>query len=144
MHIFNMPSHYYEPLLNQKRIKKFNQVHVNSFFGRKKAAIFLRTNPIEDIELYISDPGYDTNLSKFYPIYMGKIVMIGYLILSKSNKYDFIIEDNKVIVRKNIVSNDTYEKGFISKHMLMLNSESANLFIPSLKYEQPQNLFDLV
>ena len=136
MHVFNMPANYYEKTLRTDRIKKFTKVHVNSFFGRKRAAVFLRTTPIEDIQLFIADPGYETNLTSFYPIYMGEIVMIGYLIINKCKGCEFIVNDSKVIIRKNVVSDDVYEKGFVSKQMLLLKSESANLFIPSIKYEE--------
>ena len=135
MHMFNMPSDYYAQILSSERVRKFTKVHVNSFFGRKRAAMFLRTTPIEDIPLYIAEPGYETKLSKFYPVYMGEIVMIGYLIVNKSKKYDFEVSDSKVIVRKNIVADDHYQPGFVSKQMLMLESGSANLFIPSTKYD---------
>ena len=118
-----------------ERVKKFTKVHVNSFFGRKRAAMFLRTTPIEDIPLYITEPGYETNLTSFYPIYMGEIVMIGYLIVNKSTKNDFLVNDSKVIVRKRTVADDAYEPGFVSRQILMLKSRSANLFIPSVKYE---------
>lgn len=135
MHMFNMPASYYEKILSTERVKKFTKVHVNSFFGRKRAAMFLRTTPIEDIPLYITEPGYETNLTSFYPIYMGEIVMIGYLIVNKSTKNDFLVNDSKVIVRKRTVADDAYEPGFVSRQILMLKSRSANLFIPSVKYE---------
>lgn len=136
MHMFNMPSEYYAQILSSERVKKFTKVHVNSFFGRKRAAMFLRTTPIEDIPLYIAEPGYETNLTSFYPVYMGETVMLGYLIVNKSKKADFFVNDSKVIVRKRIVADDVYEPGFVSKQMLMLKSKSANLFIPSAKYEE--------
>lgn len=138
MHMFNMPSEHYINLLSSERKNKFTKVPINSFFGRKTSAIYLRVSPIEDIPLFISSPGYKTKLSTFYPIYMGEIVMIGYLIVNKMKDSEFIVSDTTVIVRNKLVVNDTYKKGFCSKQIVMLESESANLFIPSVKYDAPK------
>lgn len=134
MHLFNMPTEHYNKLLDSKRIFNFTRINANSFFGMKKAALFLRTTPIIDTQLYVSDPGYSTNLCEYFPVYMGSTVMLGYLILNKSSKNEFIIEDRKVIIRRKIVHNDTYEKGFVSKQIILLQSNNTNLFLPSVKY----------
>lgn len=134
MDTVTLPSPVYRKLFQVKRIGKFTKVPVSSFFGLKTGALYLRTLPIEDTRLYLASPGYETDLSVFYPVYVGEIVMLGYLIIPKGKKPVFTIESTKVIIRKEEVEDEPYERGFVSKQMLMLKNSSVNLFIPAVKY----------
>lgn len=135
MNIFSLPSRDYSKLVDQKNIGKFNKVHVNSHFGIRPASIYLKSTPIEGIELYVSDPAYETPLCRYYPIYMGRIVMLGFLISPRSSKHEFIVEPNLTIIRKSVVPNDSYRREFTSKQIVLLSSDNADLFIPSVKYD---------
>lgn len=129
-----LPSHHYQRLNKPERIGKFTKVSVWSFFGFRKAAVYLRTLPLDDTRLFIACPGYETNLSVFYPIYMGEIVMLGYLIMGKGRQRIFTIDDTKVIIRMREVSDEPYKRGFSSKQILLMQNDTANLFVPALKY----------
>lgn len=136
MHQFSLPSKQYQKLLSIDRVAKFSLIHAYStLFGHIQASLFLRTTPIEGVALYIASPAYFTNISSYYPVYLGKIVMLGYLITPKHSDSEFHVTDTKTIVRRKCTSNETFENGFSSKQMLMLKSKSANLFIPAIKYE---------
>lgn len=145
MDTVTLPSPVYRKLFQAKRIGKFTKVPVSSFFGLKTGALYLRTAPIEDTRLHLASPGYETDLSVFYPVYVGEIVMLGYLILAKGKNSIFTVESTKVIIRKDqgtnkdqgtddLASTTPFERGFISKQMLMLKNSSVNLFIPAVKY----------
>lgn len=136
MHTFCMPAHNYEKLFDLERVATFNPVFVHSaLFGAKSASIFLRTPPVEGVTLHLANPAYKTNISSFYPIYIGSIVLMGYLIIPNHKDSEFIVADNKTIIRHRVTSRENFEKGFASKQMLMMKSKSSNLFIPAVKYE---------
>lgn len=136
MYSFHLPAKHYENLLEPSRLLKFTQVYVNSeLFGSKKCSIFLRVLPIIDTPLHVADPAYQTSVSIFYPIYLDKVVMLGYMIMAKNAASELLVSDRKTIVRRRVVANDKFERGFVSKQMLMLKSHNANLFIPAEKYE---------
>lgn len=136
MHKFTLPSDTYKSLFDTERVSKFNLVYADSkLFGNKKASLFLRTTPIIDVPLYVADPAYKTNISSFYPVYVGKIVLLGYLIFPNKPDSEFTIRPNKTIIRRKIAANEDFAKTFASKQMLLICSKSANLFIPSIKYE---------
>lgn len=136
MHSFCLPANQYKKLLNVDRVEKFNRVYVMSpHFGSRRASIFLRTTVIEGVGLFLAYPAYSTNISSYYPIYLDKIVMFGYLIMPNHSDSEFNISDHKTIIRRKVTSKETFERGFVSKQMLMMKSKSANLFIPAVKYE---------
>lgn len=136
MHPFCLPSGQYQRLLSVERVSKFSRVFAHSpHFGSRRASLFLRTTPIQDVPLFVADPAYKTNIASFYPIYLDRIVMLGYLIMPLHSDSEFIITDKKTIVRRKATSKETFERGFASKQMLMMKSKSANLFIPAVKYE---------
>lgn len=135
MQWFNVPAPEYQRLLTPQRVGKFTRIHLNSARGQQVGALFLQVAPIEDVPLYFADPGYTTNLTTFFPVYLGQVVMLGYLIVRRTPRCTMQVYPHKLLVHKAHITSQPFVRNPVNRHLVIMTNDSANVFIPALKYE---------
>lgn len=137
---FNLPAGHYDRLFDPRNLYRFSELSViSSLFGIRDVAILLTQLPIQDVPLFISDPGYRTKISRYYPIYLNKTVFMGFMIMRRKPSYRWTVDSHRVTVQADpgpeLKARKHFDVDHMSKQMVVVSNRVSDIFLPSVKYE---------